>query len=259
MLTETQIERYARHLILPEIGPSGQERLLAARVAIVGLGGLGAPAALYAAAGGIGHLTLIDRDRVELSNLQRQIIHSNADLGRPKAESAADRIRALNPECEARPVNVSIESGNAAALLRGHDVVLEGADNFPTKFLVNDVCVAGRIPFVHAGILRFQGQILTVRPGSSACVRCLFRDPPPSEAGTTCHDAGVLGAVAGILGTLQAMEAFKLILGVGEPLTDRLLTVDALTGTMRPVRLRRDPACPVCGGERPATSPSPRS
>lgn len=248
MLSDSQIERYARHLILPEIGAAGQERLLAARVAIVGLGGLGAPAAYYCAAGGIGHLTLIDRDAVDLSNLQRQIIHSNADLGRPKADSAADRIRGLNPECRARPVVASLEADNAVSLLRGHDVVIEGADNFPTKFLVNDVCVRERIPFVHAGVLRFQGQILTVRPGVSACVRCLFRDPPPGEEGMTCRDAGVLGVVSGILGTLQAMETFKLLLGIGEPLTDRLLTVDALTGTMRPVRLRRDPACPACGG-----------
>jgi molybdopterin/thiamine biosynthesis adenylyltransferase len=248
-LSPEEIVRYSRHILLREVGGRGQERLRAARAAIVGAGGLGSPAALYLAAAGVGRITLVDSDAVDPSNLQRQILHRDADVGRPKAESGRDTLAALNPGVSVRAVRGRLDEGNAAGWLADHDVVLEGSDNLDTKYIVNRTCVARGIPFVLAGVLRFEGQVMCWRPGA-ACYRCLFRDPPEPGCLSSCDRSGVLGAVAGVIGCLQASEALKILLGTGTGLFDRILVFDALTARFREVALRRDPACPDCGTAR---------
>lgn len=245
--TEEQLQRYSRHILLEQVGVEGQARLLGSRVLIIGAGGLGSPAALYLAAAGVGTIGIVDSDVVELSNLQRQVIHFTQDLDRSKVDSAADTMKRINPDVAVRAHKQCVKADNVRGLLDGYDFVIDGVDNFPTKFLINDACVMMGIPFSHGGILRFTGQTMTVVPGGSACYRCVFRTPPPGNAVPTCSQAGVLGAIAGMLGTIQAAEALKFITGAGKPLTDSLLTFDALTMAFRTVPLRRQLDCPVCG------------
>ena len=246
-LTEEQIERYSRHIILADVGGKGQEKLLAGKVLLVGAGGLGCPAGLYLAAAGVGTLGLMDGDVVDLSNLQRQIAHTTADLGVPKVESAAAKFRAINPDVKVRLYHEKLTAANAVEILRDYDFVIDGTDNFAAKFLVADACHFAGKPYSHAGILRFEGQALTVLPGRSACYRCLFIKPPPRGAVPSCSQAGVLGVLAGVIGTLQATEALKYLLGVGDLLTNRLLTYDAKRMLFRTVNVKRNAHCPLCG------------
>jgi len=245
-LSEEQVLRYSRHILLKDVGGVGQEKLLGSRVLIVGAGGLGSPIALYLAAGGVGHIGIIDDDAVDLTNLQRQIIHYSADVGRPKVESAREKILQLNPDVEVTTYRQRLTAENAFDILRPWDFIVEGTDNFPTKFLVNDACVLSGKPFSQGGILRFEGQTMTHVPGS-ACYRCVFDAPPPKGAVPSCSEAGVLGAIAGMLGTIQATETLRYLLGIGKLLVDRMLFFDARDMEMRTVTLKRNPACPVCG------------
>ena len=250
-LTTDQIERYSRQIMIPDLGGKGQIRLRQARVLVIGAGGLGSPAALYLAAAGVGTLGLVDPDRVELSNLQRQIIHTTLDLSQQKVESAKEKIRKLNPEVEVVTYPVRLEEDNAATIFSGYNFIVDGSDNFPTKFLVNDIAVSMDIAFSHAGIVRLQGQTMTVVPRKSACYRCLFREPPPPEEILNCQQAGILGAVAGTVGSIQATEAIKYLAGFEEGLlTDRLLTYDAKSMTFHVVDVSRDAHCTTCGGEQ---------
>lgn len=245
--SDEQLERYSRHIILQEVGLEGQEKISDARVLIVGAGGLGCPAALYLAAAGIGTIGIVDNDRVDISNLQRQIAHHTADVGREKVLSAAKKMQDINPDVTVRTHSLLLCASNIRQIIREYDFVIDGTDNFPTKFLVNDACVMEGIPFSHGGILRFDGQTMTVLPGQSSCYRCTFRQPPPPDAVPTCSQAGVLGAIAGMLGTIQAAEALKHATGVGRLLTDTLLTFNALDMAFRRIPLRRQDSCPVCG------------
>jgi molybdopterin/thiamine biosynthesis adenylyltransferase len=246
-LTEAQIERYSRHIILPEVGGAGQEKLLAGKVLLVGAGGLGSPAGLYLAAAGVGTLGIIDADVVDLTNLQRQVIHFTADVDKPKVQSASEKVRAINPDVNVKPYHERLTAANALRILADYDFVIDGTDNFPSKFLVADACHFARKPYSHAGILRFDGQTMTVKPGESACYRCVFNAPPPTGAVPSCSQAGVLGVLAGVMGTLQAAEAVKFLLQQGELLTDSLLLYNALQASFRKVALKRNPTCPLCG------------
>jgi adenylyltransferase/sulfurtransferase len=246
-LTTEQIERYSRQIMVPDLGGKGQIRLRQARVLVIGAGGLGSPAAFYLAAAGIGSLGLVDPDRVELSNLQRQILHTTADIGRQKVESAKAKLAQLNPEVEITIYPLRLEHDNAAELLAGYDFIIDGSDNFATKFLVNDIASRVGVAFSHAGIVRLQGQTMTVIPGKTACYRCLFRDPPPPEEILNCQQAGILGAVAGTLGTIQATEAIKFLAGFEEGLlTDRQLTYDAKLMKFHVVDVKKDADCTAC-------------
>ncbi len=250
-LTPAQLDRYSRHILLPEIGEKGQEKLLNARVLLLGAGGLGSPAALYLAAAGVGTLGLIDADTVDASNLQRQILHGTSTLGVPKVESAANRLQDLNPDVKVIPFQERLTSANIDRVFdQGWDVVVDGLDNFPTRYLVNDASVWKNIPVVHGSIFRFDGQVTTFVPHKGPCYRCLYPEPPPAHLAPSCAEAGVLGVLPGIIGTIQATEAVKLVLGKGEPLVGRLLMYDSLQMQFRQLRLRRDPNCPVCG-EKP--------
>lgn len=253
--SEEEIRRYARHIVLPEIGGSGQERLRESRVLVVGLGGLGSPVALYLAAAGVGTLGLVDHDRVDLSNLQRQVIHSTESLGTPKTESARDRLAALNPGVKMDLHETMLGQNNALQLVEGYDVVVGGVDNFDARYCLNDACVLAGIPLVEAGVLRFEGMVMTVIPRCGPCYRCLFPTPPRGNAVPTCAEAGVVGALPGIMGTLQAMEVIKLLLGIGRPLSGRLLMFDALSASFQEVAVDRDPGCPVCGDNPTITVP----
>ncbi|MHC4337122.1 MAG: HesA/MoeB/ThiF family protein [Planctomycetota bacterium] len=246
-LTERQIERYSRQIILEQVGGTGQEKLLSSKVLIVGAGGLGAPAALYLAAAGIGTIGIIDYDKVDLTNLQRQIIHNTSDLGADKVDSASDKVHAINPDVTVQTYQTRATAENISDIVRKYDFVIDGTDNFPAKFLVNDACYFERIPFSHAGILRFEGQLITVIPGETACYRCIFNSPPPEGVVPSCSQAGVFGVLAGVIGSLQATEAVKYLLGIGDLLTNTLLTYNALTTDFRNVRLNRNPNCPLCG------------
>ena len=246
-LTRDEVTRYGRHLILPEVGMDGQRRLKAARVLCVGAGGLGSPVAMYLAAAGIGTLGIIDPDVVDLSNLQRQILHSTADLGRSKLESARTRLHAINPHVALELHEGSLTSGNAMALLGDYDVIVDGTDNFPTRYLVNDACVLLGKPNVFGAIFRFDGQASVFATQGGPCYRCVFPDPPPPGSVPSCADAGVFGVLPGIIGTIQATETIKLILGIGTSLAGRLLTYDALQLKFHELRLRKDAGCPVCG------------
>ncbi|MBU1888298.1 MAG: molybdopterin-synthase adenylyltransferase MoeB [Candidatus Omnitrophica bacterium] len=246
-LTDAQIERYSRQLILPNIGGKGQERLLKARVLVIGAGGLGSPALLYLASAGIGKIGIVDSDKVELNNLQRQIAHSTNTVGMPKVDSAKKTLNAINPEIEIITYNLRITSANIMDIIKDYDIVVDGSDNFPTRFLVNDACVLAKKPLSHGGIFRFDGQAITILPGESACYRCLFPEPPPPGLVPSCQEAGILGVVAGIIGTIQANEVLKYILGTGDLLTGRLLIFNALDSSFRQVKVTKDPNCPVCG------------
>ena len=244
--TDDDVERYARHLVLAEIGGPGQQKLAAARVLIVGAGGVGGPAALYLAAAGVGTLTLVDPDTVALSNLQRQILFTGDDIGRPKVEAGADRLTALNPRVHIETVAGSLTAANARALIAGHHVVLDGTDDFLTRFAVNAACVAEDVPLVSGALGRWSGQVgvFTCRP----CYQCLVPEIPPDAE--TCARVGVVGALAGVVGAMAALEAIKLITGAGEPLTGRLMLYEGLSATARTVRITADPDCPVCSGSR---------
>jgi thiazole biosynthesis adenylyltransferase ThiF len=246
-MTDEQIERYSRHIILKEVGAKGQKKLLNAKVLIIGAGGLGAPAAMYLAAAGVGTIGIVDADEVDLSNLQRQIIHTTADIGKPKVKSAKETMNAMNPDVEVKTYHKFVDSSNIRELIREYDFIIDGTDNFPAKFLINDACVMAKKPLSHAGILRFKGQLTTIIPGEGPCYRCIFQDPPPKEAVPTCKEAGVIGAMGGVIGSLQAMEAVKYITGVGDLLVGYLLTYDALKMEFRKVKLpARGKGCAVC-------------
>jgi molybdopterin-synthase adenylyltransferase len=244
-LNADQKQRYARHLALPEIGAAGQERLLAGRVLVVGAGGLGSPAAFYLAAAGVGTLGLMDGDVVELSNLQRQILHTTGRLGRRKVDSAAETLRALDPQITVQLYPERLTVANAPAVLAHYDFVIDATDNFASKFMIADVCHGAGKPYSHGGILKFLGQTMTVHPGQTACYRCLFDGPPPEVTGAAPQ--GPLGAVPGVIGTIQATEAIKHLLGLGQPLTNCLLVYDALTMTFRRIPAPRNPRCRLCG------------
>ena len=244
--TEEQVKRYSRHIILTEVGGRGQRKLLSAKVAIVGAGGLGSPAALYLAAAGVGTLGIVDFDNVDLSNLQRQLLHHGHDIGRPKVQSAAETIADVNPDVKVIPHPVALTSENALDILSQYDIIVNGSDNFPTRYLVNDAAVLLGKPLVDGSVFRFEGQATVFLPGKG-CYRCLYPAPPPPGTVPSCAEAGVLGVLPGIIGCIQATETIKLILGIGEPLVGRLLLFDALAMEFREVRIRRDPRCPVCG------------
>lgn len=244
-------ERYSRHLLLPEVGKAGQETLLGSRVLIVGAGGLGSPALLYLAAAGVGHIGVIDDDVVDESNLQRQIIHGTSDIGSPKVESAMRQIAELNPDVTVEPLQMRLTAANMLELAERFDVIIDGADNFATRYLINDACVILGKPNVHGGVDRFRGQATVFSLPDGPCYRCLFDEPPPPGTALNCAEAGVLGVVPGIIGMIQATEALKLILGIGEPLIGRLLTVDTLPMTFREIPIRKDPNCPMCGPAGP--------
>lgn len=257
-LKPEEIERYSRQIMIPDVGGRGQIRLRQGKVLVIGAGGLGSPAAYYLAAAGIGVLGLVDSDRVELSNLQRQILHRSSDLNRSKVESARDKLADLNPDVETRTHAVRLDEDNAEEILAPYDFVIDGSDNFDTKFLVNDVAVALGKPFSHAGIVRLQGQTMTVIPGQSACYRCLFREPPLAGEILNCQQAGILGAVAGTMGSIQATEALKYLIGMHEELlVDRLLTYDAKEMKFRTIEISRDPRCRACGDDARGSRSSP--
>jgi adenylyltransferase/sulfurtransferase len=248
-LSADEVRRYSRHLLLPEVGLEGQEAFKAAKVLCVGAGGLGSPVSMYLAAAGVGTLGIIDYDVVEFSNLQRQLLHMTHDVGRLKVDSACDRLRAINPEVHVEAHGVALTSANALDLVSRYDLVVDGTDNFPTRYLVNDACVLARRPYVYGSIFRFEGQASVFAVESGPCYRCLYPEPPPPGLVPSCAEGGVLGVLPGIIGTIQAAEALKLIVKAGESLVGRLLILDALRMKFREVRLRRDPACSVCGDE----------
>lgn len=246
-LREDQIERYSRQIILPRVGGKGQEKILNGKVLIIGAGGLGSPCALYLASAGIGKIGIVDSDKVEVNNLQRQIIHSIETVGVPKVESAKMRINKTNTDVEVVPYNTRVTSENILDIIKDYDIVVDGSDNFPTRYLVNDACVLSKKPLSHGGIFRFDGQAMTILPGESACYRCLFPEPPPPGMVPSCQEAGILGAVAGIIGTIQANEVLKYILGIGDLLAGKLLVFNALDSSFRQVKVPKNPKCPVCG------------
>ncbi|WP_010233324.1 HesA/MoeB/ThiF family protein [Clostridium arbusti] len=248
--SEEQIERYSRHILLEEVGVEGQEKLLNSKVLIIGTGGLGAPAAMYLAAAGIGTIGLVDGDEVDLSNLQRQIIHQTKDVGKLKVQSGKETINAINPDVNVITYNEYATSENILDIIKDqdYDFILDGTDNFPAKFLINDACVLAKKPFSHAGIIRFQGQLTTYIPDNDTpCYRCIFQSPPPAGVVPTCREAGVIGAMGGIIGTLQAMEAIKYLLGLGETLAGYLLTYDALKMEFKKIKINHNKKCGVCG------------
>lgn len=245
--TEEEIKRYSRHIILKEVGGKGQKKLREGRVLVVGAGGLGSPAAYYLAAAGIGTLGIVDSDVVDVSNLQRQIIHRTTSIGAPKTDSAAERIRALNPGVEVRKYQLRLSKDSVEGIIGDYDVIINAVDNFATRYLVHDACYFARKPLVEAGVLEFLGQAMTIVPGEGPCYRCVFPEPPPPGSIPSCQEAGVLGTVPGVLGIIQATEAMKLILGIGKPLVGRIMIYEALSGTFREVKFRPNPKCPLCG------------
>lgn len=252
-LSHPEILRYSRHLLLPEVGVEGQQKLRDARVLLIGAGGLGSPAALYLAAAGVGTLGLAEFDRVDVTNLQRQVLHGTADIGRPKLDSARDRLHDLNPHVTLEPFGERLTSATALDLLRGYDVVIDGSDNFPTRYLVNDACVLLGKPLVYGSIFRFEGQVSVFDARRGPCYRCLYSEPPPPGLVPSCAEGGVLGVLPGVIGSLQALEAIKLVLGVGDSLVGRLVLFDALRLRFRELSLRKDPDCPVCGAHPTVT------
>jgi molybdopterin/thiamine biosynthesis adenylyltransferase/rhodanese-related sulfurtransferase len=257
VLTQAQAKRYSRHLLVPEVGEAGQLKLLDAKVLLVGAGGLGSPAAYYLAAAGVGTLGIIDADIVDESNLQRQILHNLSRIGRYKVDSARETIEALNPDVKVVAINDRLTKENVAEIIADYDLIIDGTDNFPTRYLLNDATVMARKPVVHGSVFRFEGQLTVFSPYDGPCYRCLYPEPPPMALAPSCAEAGVLGILPGIVGMLQASEAIKLILCKGEPLIGRLLTFDALSAEFQELRLYRDPHCPACGeGADPANLPT---
>lgn len=263
-MTMVDLRRYSRHLLIPEVGLAGQEKLAAARVLVVGAGGLGSPVLAYLAAAGVGRIGIVDDDTVDVTNLQRQILYTTADVGASKAATAAERLRALNPQIAVDAFPVRLNAANAREIVRLYDVVVDGTDTFGARYLINDACVLEGKPDVYGSIYRFDGQVSVFAPPGGPCYRCLYPEPPPPELVPNCSEGGVLGVLAGIVGTWQAAEALKLVLGIGTPLIGRLMLVDALDARVREVRLARDPACPLCGEEPtlhdvPADAPAPEA
>jgi molybdopterin/thiamine biosynthesis adenylyltransferase len=248
-LNPEQRNRYHRHLLLPEVGEAGQQKLLDSKVLLLGAGGLGSPAALYLAAAGVGTLGIIDMDVVDESNLQRQILHNLDRIGERKVDSAKKTLTALNPDVDVVGYDVRLGADNILEIIDGYDVIVDGTDNFPTRYLVNDASLLKRIPVVHGSIFRFEGQATVFAPYQGPCYRCLFPEPPPAEMAPSCAEAGVLGVLPGIVGSIQAMEAIKLILGLGDPLIGRLLSYDAMEESFRTFKVPRDPHCPTCGAD----------
>jgi molybdopterin/thiamine biosynthesis adenylyltransferase/rhodanese-related sulfurtransferase len=246
-LTDAQRERYSRHILLPEVGEAGQEKLLKSKVLLLGAGGLGSPAALYLAAAGVGTLGIVDADTVDASNLQRQILHATSRVGTPKVESAAKAIADLNPDVKVEAYQERLTSANVDRIFAPYDIIVDGCDNFPTRFLVNDASIFLKKPVVHGSIFRFDGQVTTFLPGVGPCYRCWYPEPPPPELAPSCQEAGVLGILCGIVGTLQATEAIKILLGKGDTLAGRVVTYDSLKMKFREFKLRKDKNCPVCG------------
>jgi len=254
VLNKEEILRYSRHLIIPEVGMEGQQKLKQARVLTIGAGGLGAPVGLYLAAAGVGTIGIVDFDVVDFSNLQRQVIHATADVGRSKLESARESITAINSNVKVVGYNTRLDSSNALEIFRGYDLVIDGTDNFPTRYLVNDACVLSKIPNVYASIYRFEGQASVLGLPDGPCYRCWYPEPPPPGLVPSCAEGGVLGVLPGIMGMIQATEAVKLIIGIGEPLKNRVLLVDALNMKFRELKLRKNPHCPVCGDHPTVTA-----
>jgi len=247
ILSEAQAKRYSRHVLVPEVGERGQFKLLDSRVLLIGAGGLGSPAAYYLAAAGVGTIGIIDADVVEESNLQRQIIHNTKRIGQYKAESARETIEALNPDVKVITYIERLDETNVARIIAGYDVIIDGTDNFPTRYLLNDAAIMANKPVVHGSVFRFEGQLTIFKPNEGPCYRCLYPEPPPPALAPSCAEAGVLGVLPGIIGLLQATETVKLLLGIGEPLVGRMMTYDALAGEFNELRLYRDPECPACG------------
>src|SRR5256884_4867096 len=247
VLSEVQAKRYSRHVLVPEVGERGQFKLLDSRVLLIGAGGLGSPAAYYLAAAGVGTIGIIDADVVEESNLQRQIIHNTKRVGQYKAESARESIEALNPDVKGITYIERLDETNVARIIAGYDVIIDGTDNFPTRYLLNDAALLANKPVVHGSVFRFEGQLTVFKPNEGPCYRCLYREPPPPELAPSCAEARVLGVLPGIIGLLQATETIKLLLGIGDPLVGRLMTYDGLAGEFNELRLFRDPDCPACG------------
>src|SRR5579859_1121622 len=247
VLTDVQSKRYSRHLLVPEVGEAGQFKLLDSRVLFIGAGGLGSPAAYYLAAAGVGTLGIIDADVVEESNLQRQIIHNMSRIGQYKAESAKQTIQELNPDIKVNTYIERLDETNVARIIADYDVIIDGTDNFPTRYLLNDAAIMANKPVVHGSVFRFEGQLTIFKPNEGPCYRCLYPEPPPPALAPSCAEAGVLGVLPGIIGLLQATETIKLLLGIGDPLVGRLMTYDALVGEFSELRLFRDPNCPACG------------
>jgi sulfur-carrier protein adenylyltransferase/sulfurtransferase len=245
--TPEQLIRYSRHFLLPEVGEEGQAKLLQAKVLLVGAGGLGSPAAYYLAAAGVGTLGIIDNDVVDISNLQRQILHANDRVGTPKVESAKKTLEALNPDVKVIPYQAKLTSENIMEIIKDYDLVVDGCDNFPTRYLVNDACVLTGKPNVHGSIFQFEGQATVFYPGKGPCYRCLYPEPPPAEMAPSCAEAGVLGVLPGLIGVIEALEAIKIILGKGDTLVGRLVHFNTLTMEINTLKLRRDPSCPMCG------------
>ncbi|MDR2080477.1 MAG: HesA/MoeB/ThiF family protein [Campylobacteraceae bacterium] len=246
--SDEELERYSRHIILEDVGIEGQEKIINSKVLIIGAGGLGSPIAFYLAAAGVGEIGIADGDVVDISNLQRQIIHASSDVGIPKVESAKQKMTAINPHVKVNTYHTMISADNILDIIKPYDFVIDGTDNFATKFLINDACILADKPYSHGGILRFSGQTMTIKPKTSACYACVFNAPPPAGVVPTCSSAGILGAVAGMLGTIQAAEALKFITGVGTPLYNTLLSFEAKSMSFRSVKLGKNPKCRVCGG-----------
>ncbi|GAB6138654.1 molybdopterin-synthase adenylyltransferase MoeB [Halanaerobaculum tunisiense] len=249
MFSEEQLERYSRHIILEDVGVEGQQKLLNSAVLIIGTGGLGTPAAQFLAAAGVGKIGLVDADQVELSNLQRQVLHHTPDVDKPKVESAQETINEMNPDVEVETYKYYLHSGNIKDVIQDYDFIIDGTDNFPAKFLINDACIMEGVPFSHAGIIRFSGQTMTVVPGESSCYRCAFPEPPKPGAVPSCKEAGVLGVMGGVIGTIQATEAIKYLLDKGELLTDTLLTYDALEMEFNRPQLKKRENCAICSDD----------
>jgi molybdopterin/thiamine biosynthesis adenylyltransferase len=247
LMTDAQSRRYSRHLLIPEVGEQGQFRLLDSKVLLIGAGGLGSPAAYYLAAAGVGTRGIIDADVVDDSTLQRQILHNTSRIGQYKAESARETIEALNPDVKVVTYIERLDESNVARIIADYDVILDGTDNFPTRYLLNDAAIIANKPVVHGSVFRFEGQLTVFKPHEGPCYRCLYPEPPPPELAPSCAEAGVLGVLPGIIGLLQATETIKLLLGIGDPLVGRLMTYDALAGEFSELRLFRDPTCPACG------------
>ena len=244
--TPEQVQRYSRHIIMPQVGSTGQRKLMNASALVIGAGGLGSPLAMYLAAAGVGKLGIVDFDVVDITNLQRQLLHRNDDVGRPKVDSAMDTVYGINPDVEVVKIPVHLNSSNVMDIIKDYDIVIDGTDNFPTRYMINDAAVLGNKPVVHGSIFMFEGQATTFLPGQG-CYRCLYPAPPPPGMVPSCSEAGVLGVLPGIVGSTMAIEAIKLVLGIGKPLVNRLLMFDALDMDFRTVKIRRDPECPICG------------
>ena len=245
--SKEQLERYSRHIVINEVGEKGQKRLFNAKVLVIGAGGLGSPVLMYLAAAGIGTIGIADSDSVDLSNLQRQVIHTTNDLGKAKVQSACESLLAINPDIHVNTYKTFVNKENIMDLIEDYDFIIDATDNFEAKFLINDACVAAKKPFSHAGVIRFQGQLMTYVPDKGPCYRCIFKNPPPKDAVPSCKQAGIIGAVAGTIGSLQVMEAIKYIIGHGELLIGKLLTYDALNMSFRTVKLPKDDNCDACG------------